>query len=61
MQTSTVIALVAAPILGPLIWWTLTRPGAAIHRYLYRRLPEGRLRRVLLMDTKTDVPKTPFG
>ena len=40
--------VLAAPIIAPALWWLLTRPGLALHNWLYRRLPEGRLRRLLL-------------
>lgn len=60
MQTSTIVAAVLAPILGPALWWAYTRPGAAVHRYLWKRLPEGRLRRILLMDMRMEEPRKPF-
>lgn len=50
MQTSTVIAILAVPVLGPAIWWLLMWPGKKVRDLLWRKLPEGRLRRVLLRD-----------
>ena len=50
MQKSTIIALVIAPLLGPVIWWLLMWPGRQVRDLLWRKLPEGRLRRVLLKD-----------
>jgi hypothetical protein len=48
MQTSTIVAAVLAPTLGGGIWWLLQRPGKWVSDRLWKRLPEGRLRRVLL-------------
>lgn len=63
MQTSTVVAILAVPILGPAIWWLLMWPGKRVRDYLWRKLPEGRMRRVLLKDDGgkwVDPPKTPW-
>lgn len=60
MQTTTLVACLVGPVLGPALWWVYTRPGAAVHRVLYKRLPEGRLRRILLMDMRMDEPRLPF-
>jgi hypothetical protein len=48
MTSQSLWAVVLAPILGPLIWWGLKAPGRAVHDFLWRRLPDGRLRRMLL-------------
>lgn len=48
MDKTQIIAVAIAPIAVPIAWWILTRPGKALHRYLWKRLPEGRLRRALL-------------
>ena len=48
MQTTTIIAAVLAPTLGVGIWWVLQRPGKWLSDWAWKRLPEGRLRRVLL-------------
>jgi hypothetical protein len=48
MQTSTVIAALLAPSLGGLFWWLVQRPGKLLNDTLWKRLPEGRLRRILL-------------
>jgi hypothetical protein len=48
MQTSTIIAALVAPTVGGLFWWLVQRPGKFISDTLWKRLPEGRLRRLLL-------------
>jgi len=48
MQTATIVSLIAAPIVGPLIWKVLLWPGKRTHDYLWRRMPDGRLRSLLL-------------
>lgn len=48
MDSTQIAVLVTAPIAVPVAWWILTRPGRALHRYLWKRLPDGKLRRVLL-------------
>lgn len=40
--------LLLAPLLAPILWWLYTRPGKWAHDWLWRKLPEGRLRRLLL-------------
>jgi hypothetical protein len=40
-------AYLLAPILGPLIWGVLLFPGKRLHNWLWKRLPDGRLRRLL--------------
>ena len=42
------LTIVSAPVAVPVVWWILTRPGKVIYRFLWKRLPEGRLRRILL-------------
>lgn len=51
MQTSTMWALLLAPLLGGLIWYFLLMPGRVLSRYLWKRLPDGRLRRLLFKNT----------
>ena len=51
MQNTTVWALLLAPFIGGLIWWLLLMPGRLVSRWLWRVLPEGRLRRVLFAKT----------
>lgn len=41
-------AALLAPVLGPLIWWALKAPGRAAYRAVWKHLPDGRLRRLLL-------------
>lgn len=41
-------AALLAPIIGPAMWWVLQGPGRVAYRYLWKKLPDGRLRRVLL-------------
>ena len=48
MDNTQVVTLMLAPTLVPIVWWILTRPGKRVLRYLYAKLPEGRLRRLLL-------------
>jgi hypothetical protein len=48
MQSSTVWALLLAPLLIPVIRWLFNLPGKTAHDWMWRHLPEGRLRRVLL-------------
>jgi len=36
-----------APIVGPILWWLLLRPGKWLHDWLWRRVPDGWLRRML--------------
>lgn len=45
---ATLWAAVLAPILGPLIWWALLKPGRGLNDWLWRKMPEGRLRSILL-------------
>lgn len=49
MDNATKIGIALAPILGPAFWWVYTRPGKWLHNWLWKRLPDGRLRRILLM------------
>lgn len=48
MQTGTIIGIALAPILAPVVRWVFKKWifGPA-NRYLYRRLPDGKLRRAL--------------
>jgi len=46
MQTGTVWAALLAPVLAPLIYL----PGKLVYRWLWKRMPEGRLRSFLLKD-----------
>jgi hypothetical protein len=46
--TSTQWAALLAPTVGVAIWWALKRPGKLLSDLLWKRLPEGRLRRILL-------------
>ena len=48
MQTSTMIAAVVAPTVGAAFWWLVLRPGKLLNEWLWKRLPDGRLRSVLL-------------
>lgn len=50
MQTTTLIAVVLAPIVGPAMWWVLQAPGRAVYRFLWRKLPDGWVRKVLLKE-----------
>lgn len=48
MDKTAWIAAALAPTLGVAIWWIAGRPGKWFSDYLWKRLPEGRLRRILL-------------
>lgn len=41
-------AALLAPLLGGLIWWLLLAPGKAAYRWLWRKIPDGKLRDLLL-------------
>lgn len=41
------LTVALAPIIGPILWWILFRPGKWIHDWLWRRVPNGRLRQLL--------------
>jgi len=46
----TALAIFLAPLVGVAGWWLLLQPGRWVHRFLYRRLPDGRIRRLLLSE-----------
>lgn len=48
MQTRDMIAVALAPLIGGAIWWLFFRFAKIAHDFLWERLPEGRLRRLLL-------------
>lgn len=50
MDNATRISLLAAPLLGPALWWLYFYPGRKLRNALWRKLPEGKLRRVLLYN-----------
>ncbi len=50
MTKETAIAIFLAPIVGTAFWWLVAQPGRWAYRYLYRRLPDGHLRRLLLTE-----------
>jgi hypothetical protein len=63
-MTPTLWALLLAPIVGPLIGYLLFLPARAFARWLWKRLPDGKLRRTLLMrvgEDKATWPKLPPG
>jgi hypothetical protein len=65
-MSSTMWAALLAPLLGPLLWWLLFAPGRVIYRYLWRTMPEGKLRRFLLRERRGQYvtikpPTKPFG
>ena len=66
MTKETALAIFLAPLVGTLGWWLIFQPGRWVYRLLYRRLPDGRLRRVLLSERRgglisVDPPRSPFG
>lgn len=48
MTTTQMIAVVLSPLIGGLVWWLFFRAGKAGHDFLWRKLPDGKLRRFLL-------------
>lgn len=48
MQTSTMIAAALASSVGVAFWWLVQWPGKRLRDWLWKRLPEGRLRKALL-------------
>jgi hypothetical protein len=66
MQKTTVIALLLAPILGPILWWAFMLPGRYVSRLIWKHMPDGRLKRILLrhnnvLDPEKVWPKLPPG
>lgn len=66
MTKETAIAIFLAPLIGTAGWWLIFQPGRWAYRYLYKRLPEGRLRRLLLTERRgglvtIDPPRSPLG
>ena len=51
MQTSTTIAAILAPLLGPVIWGLLHLPGRIAARLVWKYMPYGRLRDLLLRES----------
>lgn len=47
---TTVIAALAAPVLGSAIWWLLHLPGRIAARWVWKYLPYGKLRDLLLSE-----------
>jgi hypothetical protein len=48
MDNATRWSLLAAPILGPLIWWAWMYPGRKVRNWIWRSMPDGKLRNLLL-------------
>jgi hypothetical protein len=65
MDKSTAWAIALTPILGPLIGYLLFVPGRKFSRWLWKKLPDGRLRNLLLKrigpdkDTWPPLPPAP--
>lgn len=49
-MSATLWAAILAPILGPAIWWALFGPGRVVYRFLWRTLPNGKVRDFLLKE-----------
>lgn len=47
-MTSTQWAALLAPIVGAGFWWLIQRPGKWLSDAIWKRLPDGRLRAILL-------------
>lgn len=58
MQKTTMIAIAIAAIAGPLIRYVALRPGRSVSRWLERKLPDGRLKRLLLRPVRQSEPDT---
>lgn len=48
MQNSTLVAAFLAPLLAPVVRWLFLKPGRMCHDWLWKRLPEGKMRKILL-------------
>jgi hypothetical protein len=48
MQNTTVWALLLAPLLTPIYRYVFLLPGRKAHDWIWKNVPEGRLRRLLL-------------
>jgi len=55
MDKTVLVTIATAPIAVPIAFWVLTRPGKAFHNYLWKRLPEGFWRRLLLRKVSDKV------
>lgn len=44
--------IILTPILGPILWYALMLPGRLFSRWLWKRIPDGRLRRLLFKNTR---------
>lgn len=47
-MTSTQWAALLTPVVGVGFWWLVMRPGKWLHDYLWKRIPNGKLRKLLL-------------
>lgn len=47
-MTNTMWAALLAPLIGGVFYWLVTRPGKWAHDWLWRKLPDGKLRDILL-------------
>ncbi len=47
-MTSTQWAALLAPFIGVLFWWLVMYPGRKLSDFLWKRLPDGKLRSILL-------------
>lgn len=48
MQTHTVLAI----LLAPLGFWLMSLPGRWVARFLWRKLPDGRIKKALFGDVR---------
>lgn len=61
MQLSTLVTTALAPMLGPLIWKALHLPGKIAAHLIWKYMPYGRLRTILLRESDPFAPaKPPF-
>lgn len=51
MSTSTLLAAMLASVLGPVIWGLLQLPGRLAARLVWKYMPYGRLRDLLLRES----------
>lgn len=65
MMKTMLIAALLAPTLGTLIWYLIFLPGRKFSDYLWKKMPEGKLRTFLTKERQgkwitINPPKKPF-
>lgn len=60
-MSNTLWAALLAPFLGGAIWWLLMWPGRLLHDFLWRRVRNPTMRKLLFKDIAwIDAPRKPF-